>query len=129
MTEHAVVIAGGGPTGMMLAGELTLAGVDVAIVERRASAESIWCRTAAKMAAVADPPYCIAATYDATAHRSSAGRSSANSGMAVPGVPTAIRRKMSSSDLLPITAGSARFAGGGPFSDFAFGPSPRPDSP
>ncbi len=39
MTEHAVVIAGGGPTGMMLAGELTLAGVDVAIVERRASAE------------------------------------------------------------------------------------------
>jgi len=34
MTEHAVVIAGGGPTGMMLAAELTLAGVDVAIVER-----------------------------------------------------------------------------------------------
>ena len=37
MTEHAVVIAGGGPTGMMLAGELALAGVDVAIVERRSS--------------------------------------------------------------------------------------------
>src|SRR5207249_1219811 len=37
MTEHAVVIAGGGPTGLMLAGELVLAGVDVAIVERRAS--------------------------------------------------------------------------------------------
>src|SRR5829696_3812699 len=35
MAEHAVVIAGGGPTGMMLAGELTLAQVDVAIVERR----------------------------------------------------------------------------------------------
>ncbi|HYI35268.1 MAG TPA: FAD-dependent monooxygenase [Thermoleophilaceae bacterium] len=35
--EHAVVIAGGGPTGLMLAGELALAGVDVAIVERRAS--------------------------------------------------------------------------------------------
>ncbi len=34
-TEHAVVIAGGGPTGLMLAGELALAGVDVAIVERR----------------------------------------------------------------------------------------------
>jgi 3-(3-hydroxy-phenyl)propionate hydroxylase len=33
--EHAVVIAGGGPTGMTLAGELALAGVDVAIVERR----------------------------------------------------------------------------------------------
>jgi 2-polyprenyl-6-methoxyphenol hydroxylase-like FAD-dependent oxidoreductase len=37
MTEHAVVIAGGGPTGLMLAGELALAGVDIAIVERRAS--------------------------------------------------------------------------------------------
>jgi 3-(3-hydroxy-phenyl)propionate hydroxylase len=37
MTEHAVVIAGGGPTGLMLAGELALAGVDVVIVERRAS--------------------------------------------------------------------------------------------
>src|SRR5215203_232825 len=37
MTEHAVVIAGAGPTGLMLAGELELAGVDVAIVERRAN--------------------------------------------------------------------------------------------
>ena len=37
MTKHAVVIAGAGPTGLMLAGELALAGVDVAIVERRAS--------------------------------------------------------------------------------------------
>jgi 3-(3-hydroxy-phenyl)propionate hydroxylase len=36
MTEHAAVIAGGGPTGMMLAAELALAKVDVAIVERRA---------------------------------------------------------------------------------------------
>jgi 2-polyprenyl-6-methoxyphenol hydroxylase-like FAD-dependent oxidoreductase len=36
-TNHAVVIAGAGPTGLMLAGELALAGVDVAIVERRAS--------------------------------------------------------------------------------------------
>lgn len=34
-TEHAVVIAGGGPVGLMLAGELALAGIDVAIVERR----------------------------------------------------------------------------------------------
>jgi 3-(3-hydroxy-phenyl)propionate hydroxylase len=37
MIEHAVVIAGGGPTGLMLAGELALAGVNVAIVERRTS--------------------------------------------------------------------------------------------
>jgi 3-(3-hydroxy-phenyl)propionate hydroxylase len=36
MTDHEVVIAGGGPTGMMLAAELTLAGTDVLIVERRA---------------------------------------------------------------------------------------------
>ncbi len=33
---HVVVIAGGGPTGLMLAGELALAGVDVVVVERRA---------------------------------------------------------------------------------------------
>ena len=37
MTEHSVVIVGGGPTGLTLAAELALAGVDVAIVERRAS--------------------------------------------------------------------------------------------
>src|SRR6202522_2084891 len=35
MAKHAVVIAGGGPAGMMLAAELALASVDVAIVERR----------------------------------------------------------------------------------------------
>jgi 2-polyprenyl-6-methoxyphenol hydroxylase-like FAD-dependent oxidoreductase len=35
MTDHAVVIAGAGPTGLMLAAELALAGIDVAIVERR----------------------------------------------------------------------------------------------
>ena len=34
-SEHAVVIAGAGPTGMTLAGELALAGIDVALVERR----------------------------------------------------------------------------------------------
>src|SRR5215470_5918971 len=38
-TNHAVLIAGGGPTGLMLAGELALAGVDVAIVERRSNGE------------------------------------------------------------------------------------------
>jgi 2-polyprenyl-6-methoxyphenol hydroxylase-like FAD-dependent oxidoreductase len=44
MIEHAVVIVGGGPTGLMLAGELALAGVDVAIVERRASQNLIGSR-------------------------------------------------------------------------------------
>ena len=37
MAEHAVVIAGGGPTGLMLAAELALAQVDVVIIERRAA--------------------------------------------------------------------------------------------
>lgn len=44
MMEHAVVIAGGGPTGLMLAGELALAGVDVAIVERRTSQDLVGSR-------------------------------------------------------------------------------------
>ncbi len=35
MTNHAVVIAGAGPTGLMLVAELALARVDVAVVERR----------------------------------------------------------------------------------------------
>src|ERR1700722_16704884 len=35
MSKHAVVIAGGGPAGMMLAAELALAKVDIAVVERR----------------------------------------------------------------------------------------------
>jgi 2-polyprenyl-6-methoxyphenol hydroxylase-like FAD-dependent oxidoreductase len=35
VSEHAVVIAGAGPAGMMLAAELALAKVDVAVVERR----------------------------------------------------------------------------------------------
>src|SRR5438309_6263322 len=43
-TKHAVVIAGGGSTGLMLACELALAGVDVAIVERRASQDLIGSR-------------------------------------------------------------------------------------
>jgi 3-(3-hydroxy-phenyl)propionate hydroxylase len=44
MTYHAVVIAGGGPTGLMLAAELALAGVDVAVVERRASQDLVGSR-------------------------------------------------------------------------------------
>jgi len=39
VTKHGVVIAGGGPTGLVLAGELALAEVDVAIVERRPNQE------------------------------------------------------------------------------------------
>jgi 3-(3-hydroxy-phenyl)propionate hydroxylase len=45
MAEHAVVIAGGGPTGLMLGAELALAGVDVAIVERRASQDLLGSRS------------------------------------------------------------------------------------
>src|SRR5687768_2095736 len=41
---HAVVIAGAGPTGLMLAAELALAKVDVAIVERRDSQELVGSR-------------------------------------------------------------------------------------
>jgi 3-(3-hydroxy-phenyl)propionate hydroxylase len=44
MREHAVVIAGGGPTGLMLAGELTLAGADVLVVERRPMQELVGSR-------------------------------------------------------------------------------------
>ena len=41
MADHAVVVAGAGPTGLMLAGELALAGIDVAIVERRDSGDEL----------------------------------------------------------------------------------------
>src|SRR5260221_5747085 len=44
MNGHAVVIAGAGPTGLMLAGELALARVDVTIVERRASQDLVGSR-------------------------------------------------------------------------------------
>ena len=44
MNKHAVVIAGAGPAGMMLAGELALANVDVAIIERRASQDLVGSR-------------------------------------------------------------------------------------
>ena len=44
LADHPVVIAGGGPTGLMLAGELALGGVDAAIVERRANQDLIGSR-------------------------------------------------------------------------------------
>ncbi|HTR79755.1 MAG TPA: FAD-dependent monooxygenase [Gemmatimonadaceae bacterium] len=44
MSGHAVVLAGGGPTGLMLAGELALAGIDVAIVERRSNQDLLGSR-------------------------------------------------------------------------------------
>ncbi|GAA4733795.1 FAD-dependent monooxygenase [Pedococcus ginsenosidimutans] len=39
-----VVVVGGGPTGMMLAGELALAGVEVVVLERRATPELVGSR-------------------------------------------------------------------------------------
>lgn len=44
MAEHQVVIAGAGPTGLMLAGELALAGVDVAVAERRTGRDLVGSR-------------------------------------------------------------------------------------
>jgi 3-(3-hydroxy-phenyl)propionate hydroxylase len=44
MSKHSVVIVGAGPTGMMLAGELALADVDAAIVERRDSPDIVGSR-------------------------------------------------------------------------------------
>jgi 3-(3-hydroxy-phenyl)propionate hydroxylase len=42
--SHAVVVVGAGPTGLMLAGELALAGIDVGIVERRTSQDLVGAR-------------------------------------------------------------------------------------
>jgi 3-(3-hydroxy-phenyl)propionate hydroxylase len=44
MIDHEVVISGGGPTGLTLGAELALAGVDVAIVERRSSQDLVGAR-------------------------------------------------------------------------------------
>jgi 2-polyprenyl-6-methoxyphenol hydroxylase-like FAD-dependent oxidoreductase len=41
MTDHAVIIAGGGPTGLMLGAELKLAGTDAIIIEKRMNRERI----------------------------------------------------------------------------------------
>src|SRR4026209_415151 len=44
MTEHEAVIAGAGPTGLMLAGEFARAGVDAPIGERRATQDLVGVR-------------------------------------------------------------------------------------
>ncbi|HLH15482.1 MAG TPA: FAD-dependent monooxygenase, partial [Solirubrobacteraceae bacterium] len=44
MSAHAVAIAGGGPTGMMLAAELTLANIEVTVLERRPDHELVGSR-------------------------------------------------------------------------------------
>lgn len=44
MIEHTVVISGAGPAGLMLGAELALAGVDVAIVERRSKRDLVGAR-------------------------------------------------------------------------------------
>jgi 3-(3-hydroxy-phenyl)propionate hydroxylase len=59
MTDHAVVIVGGGPTGLMLAGELALAGVNVAIVERRASQDLIGSRAGGLHARTIEEPISV----------------------------------------------------------------------
>ena len=41
---HDVVVVGAGPTGLVLAAELALAGVDVMVLERRAFAQSQVCK-------------------------------------------------------------------------------------
>lgn len=43
MSEETVVVAGGGPTGLMLACELRLAGIDVVVLER-AHEPPLWSR-------------------------------------------------------------------------------------
>ena len=50
MNRHEVVIAGGGPTGLMLAGELALAGVDAVVVERRPNQELLGSRAGGLLA-------------------------------------------------------------------------------
>jgi 2-polyprenyl-6-methoxyphenol hydroxylase-like FAD-dependent oxidoreductase len=42
--EHDVVVAGAGPTGLMLAGELAVAGADVLVIERRSQPDLVGSR-------------------------------------------------------------------------------------
>jgi FAD binding domain len=64
MTEHAAVIVGGNPTGLMLAG--ALAGVDAAIVERRASQDLPGSRAGGLIAPCADRVQLIQTEYVGT---------------------------------------------------------------
>jgi len=79
MTEHAVVIAGAGPTGLMLAGELALAGIDVAIFERRANQELIGYKASAAPAVtnvVIFPTASISGNVTLSPHSTSFGATS-----------------------------------------------------
>jgi hypothetical protein len=55
--EHAVVIAGGGPTGLMLAGELALAGVDVATSDDELMTETLEILRRRNVVGVTSGPY------------------------------------------------------------------------
>ena len=44
MADAEVVVAGAGPTGLMLAGELALAGIEVTVIERRTSRDLVGSR-------------------------------------------------------------------------------------
>ncbi|OBA86870.1 MULTISPECIES: FAD-dependent monooxygenase [Mycobacteriaceae] len=44
MPDHTVLVAGAGPTGLMLAGELALAGIDVTVFERRTERDLVGSR-------------------------------------------------------------------------------------
>src|SRR4051812_18436585 len=82
-TTHAVVIAGGGPTGLMLAGEVALARVDVALVERRDTPEVAGSRAGGPHAPTPVGPRCPAPP---------GGPAGPPPGPRPPGLPAAARR-------------------------------------
>ena len=67
MTQHAVVIVGAGPTGLMLAAELALARVNVAIVERRLTQDIAGLRASVAFAERTSALFAVA--FFATAER------------------------------------------------------------
>jgi flavin-dependent dehydrogenase len=79
VTEHAVVIAGGGPTGLMLAGELALAGVDVAVLR--------WKRCAAARMRTVNRPSCSDAIRRDGSGRASTYGASGAANTRVTGAP------------------------------------------